>query len=386
MKIAIFSFDFDRTFGTGNFTYEYCQALYKRGIDFVLFFPQTPGEGRSTIREDMPYEIRYILPKPILGLSDSKGPGWAIWHWYIWQYFKIIDLSEFTLVHCLIEYPLSFMIARCAKKNNLLFIMNAYGTYAVAPLIQWPAKYLLKWSYDQAQEIIAISQFTKDKIQEYAKKDYNISVIHGGVNFSKFANQPNVAELKNRYTNKRILLTVGKLIPRKGHDLVIYALAKIKDKYPNVKYLIVGDGKHEGFLKKLVKDLELGKQVEFLGRVNDTDIIKYFHLCDIYVHTPKLSTDLKFEGFGIVYLEAGACGKPIVAAAAGGVRDAVVDGQTGLIAKNEDIDDIANKISQLLDNDSLRQQMGEAGKAYAREHDWSNIVNKFIDKYKQYSR
>ena len=74
------------------------------------------------------------------------------------------------------------------------------------------------------------------------------------------------------------------------------------------------------------------------------------------------------------------------AAAAGGVRDAVVDGQTGLIAKNEDIDDIANKISQLLDNDSLRQQMGEAGKAYAREHDWSNIVNKFIDKYKQYSR
>lgn len=385
MKIAVFSFDFDRTFGTGNFTYEYCLALYKRGVDFVLFLPNIPGEGRSTVREEMPYEIRYVLPKPILGFKDSSGPRWAIWQWYIWQYFKIIDLSEFTLVHSLTEYPLSFMAARCAKKNKLPFIMNALGTYAVAPLVQWPAKYLLKSSYNGAKEIIAISQFTKDKIIEYAKKDYNVSIIHPGVNFSRFVDKPDMSEIVEKYKNNLVLLTVGKLIPRKGHDLAIYAIAKIKNKYPNLKYLIVGDGKHEGFLKQLVKDLGLDNQVEFLGRVSNDDIIKYFHLCDLYVHTPTFSNDLKFEGFGIVYLEASACGKPIVASDAGGIKDAVVDGKTGLIAKNEDIDDIASKISQLLDDDKLRKKMGEAGIEYAKEHDWPNIVDKFIDKYKKYS-
>ena len=295
MKIAIFSFDFDRTFGTGNFTYEYCSALHKKGVDFVLFLPKVPGEGRSTKREEMPYEIRYVLPKPILSFSDSNGLKWAFWQWHIWQYFKTINLSGFSLVHCLTEYPLSFIASRCAKKNNLPFIMNAYGTYAVAPLIQWPAKYLLKWSYNQTQEIIAISQFTKDKIQEYSKKDYNISIIHPGVNFYRFANRPNISELQDKYSGYKILLTVGKLIPRKGHDLVIGAVAKIKGKYPNIKYLIVGDGKHDGFLKKLVKNLNLDNQVEFLGRVEHNDLTKYLHLCYIYVHTPTFSTDLKLK-------------------------------------------------------------------------------------------
>ncbi|MDO8669453.1 MAG: glycosyltransferase family 4 protein, partial [Candidatus Buchananbacteria bacterium] len=381
MKIAIFSFDFDRTYGTGNFTYEYCNVLYKKGIDFVLFLPSVPGDGRSTSREDLPFSVKYILPRPILSFRESNRPMWIIWQWYIWQYFKTIDLTGFSLVHCLFEYPLSFMAARCAKKNKLPFIMGAQGTYAIAPLTQWPAKYLLKWSYNQAKEIIVPSQFTKDKIIEYAKKDYNISIIHNGIDFSKFENELDISELKNKYANKKILITVGKLISRKGHDLVIKALAKIKDQYPDIKYLIIGDGQKADFLKKITEDLKLNNQVDFLGRIEHDNIIKYFHLCDIYVHTPKFSKDLKFEGFGIVYLEASACGKPIVASDAGGIRDAVIDGKTGLIARNEDVDDIADKIVQLLDNDNLRLEMGKVGRVYAKEHDWSNIVDKFIDKY-----
>ncbi len=385
MKIAVFSPDFDRTFGTGNFTYEYCLELHKKGIDFVLFLPKIPGEGRSRAVENVPYDIKYVLPKPILGFKDSESPRLLFWKWYIWEYFKTIDLSGFTLVHSLFEYPLSFMASRSAKKYHLPFIMGGQGTYALAPLIKWPAKYLLKYSYRKAKEVIVASKFTKDKIKEYAQEEYNISIIHNGVNFSRFVDVPEMSEIRGKYKNNQVLLTVGKLIPRKGYDLAIYALDKIKDKYPNLKYLIVGDGKHEIFLKNLVNGLNLNEKVEFLGRVSGKDLIRYFHLCDIYVHTPTFSSDLKCEGFGIVYLEAGACGKPSVASDAGGIKDAVVDGKTGLIAKNEDIDDIASKISQLLDDDSLRKKMGEAGREYAKEHDWSNIADKFIDKYKKYS-
>jgi len=122
MKIAVFSFDFDRTFGTGNIAYEYCFALYKKGIDFVLFLPDIPGDGRSTNREDLPFKVKYILPKPILSFRESRGQKLFFWQWYIWQYFKIIDLSEFSLVHCLFEYPLSFMVARSLRKIIYLLL------------------------------------------------------------------------------------------------------------------------------------------------------------------------------------------------------------------------------------------------------------------------
>ena len=378
MKVAIFSFDIDRAFGTGNITYELCSEFTKKGIDFILFLPKSEGENRASNKDDYPFPVKYVLPEPFVGIKE------AIRKKIIWEYFKNIDLSGFTLVHCLFAFPHSFMAARCAKKNKLPFIMGAQGTYGVRPLDHWPAKILLKKSYKEAKEIIVPSQFTRDKIKEYANENYNISIIHNGVNFNKFENKPDIKDLEEKYKNNKILVTVGGLIPRKGQDLIIKALPKIKIKYPDIKYLIVGGGRQESFLKQLAKDYNVEDNVELLGRVSDKELIEYYHLCDIYVHTPRV-INLSFEGFGIVYLEVSACNKPIVASDAGGIRDAVVDGKTGLIAKDENIDDIADKINYLLSNEGLRRKMGEDGKQYAREHDWSIISDKFIDKYKKYS-
>ncbi len=373
MKVAIFSFDFDCTFGTGNMTYELCHEFAKKAVDFVLFLPKVE-KNRSSFKGDYPFETRYILPPQITSLKDR----------HFWEYFKVINLSGFTLVHSLFEFPHCFMAAFCAKRNKLPFIMGAQGTYGVLPLTQWPNKYFLKWSYDQAKEIIVPSQFTKEKIREYAKKDYRISVIHNGVNFSRFDSKPDFENLKDKYKNHKILLTVGALIPRKGQDLVIKALPKIKERYPEIKYLLVGDGRMRQAWEKLADDLGLSEQVEFLGKVAADELVKYFHLGDIYVHTPRV-INLSFEGFGLVYLEASACAKPIVATDAGGIRDAVIDNQTGLIVADGDIDGISDKVIYLLDHDDLKKQLGENGREYAKKHDWPIIANEFIDHYQKYS-
>lgn len=380
MKIAIFSFDIDRAYGTGNITYELCLELYRQGIDFELFLPKVDNrDGKLNIEKctGFPFTVRCIMPEYVSGIGEMIRKK------IVWQYSKRYDLKGFTLVHCITEFPHSFIAARSAKKNKLPFIMGAQGTYGVLPLTK-NTRPFLKWSYNQAKEIIVPSHFTKEMIIKYSGENYNISIIHNGVNFSRFENQPDISDLQEKYKGHKILLTVGGLIPRKGQDLVIQALPKILEKHPNTKYILAGAGRMREPWLELAKKLNLENKVEFLGRIDADQVNKYFFMCDIYVHTP-IVVNLSFEGFGIVYLEASACGKPIVASDAGGIRDAIIDNKTGLIARDRDIDDIANKIIQLLDNNELRRQMGEAGRAYAKEHDWPIITEKFIEKYKQYS-
>ena len=177
-------------------------------------------------------------------------------------------------------------------------------------------------------------------------------------------------------------MTVGGLWGRKGHDLVLHALAKIQKDRNDIMYLIVGDGNAKQHLQNLVQKLKLEDCVDFAGRKSGDELVAYFNACDIYVHTPKV-IDLKFEGFGIVYIEASACGKPIVATNAGGIRDAVLDGKTGLIAENENIDDIAHKIMQILDDEALAKSLGASGKKYAKKHDWSTIAKQYITLYQR---
>ncbi len=231
------------------------------------------------------------------------------------------------------------------------------------------------------------STFTKSKILEYAHTTYPISIIHNGVNFSRFNQDVDESSIRAKYPGKKILITVGGPKKRKGQDIVIRAMPKVIAEYPDVVYLVIGGqptGDDRKNMIELAQGLGVGEQVVFTGQVNDEDIIKYFRACDVYVHTPRVS-NLNFEGFGIVYIEAGACGKPSVATDSGGIRDAVVENKTGLIAPDEDSDTVARHIVTLLKDDTLRSQMGERAKEYAREHDWSIIAEQYIERYKKYS-
>jgi len=209
-----------------------------------------------------------------------------------------------------------------------------------------------------------------------------INVIHHGVNFSRFQARHDLAELKRLYKNKKILLTVGGLKPRKGQDLVIKALAELKKHRDDFHYCIVGKGNFKGYLQNIVKEEHLESEVSFLGEIEGDELVKYFQLCDIFVLTPRL-VDWNFEGLGIVYLEASACGKPIIAADSGGVRDAVIDGKTGIIVPEDDAFKAAWAIEKLLNEPALRRELGENGVDYARENDWPKIGQKYLDLYNE---
>jgi phosphatidylinositol alpha-1,6-mannosyltransferase len=238
----------------------------------------------------------------------------------------------------------------------------------------------LQYCYEHAVRSVVPSVRTRELIWQYAEKEYPIDVIHNGVDLPRFKKQVDVQSVKKKYEGKKILLTVGGLWGRKGQDFVIRALPEILKKHPDTVYCIVGKGSTLEDLTKLAEELGVRDSVDFAGPKSGDELVAYFKACDIYVHTPRI-TGLKFEGFGIVYIEAGACGKPSVATDAGGIRDAVVDGETGLVVPADDVSGIANAVSTLLSDDSLRERMGKAAEDYASKHDWMIIGKQFVDLY-----
>ncbi len=373
MKVALFSNTAEPKDGYGNITVELSRALHGAGIDCTLFLP--PSQKNAATVATLPFEISCTLPEYVYRIFQRSGPG----------YFRAQEVKGFDLVHDLFAFPYCITAAASSRKHGIPFVTGAQGTHGVRPLAWWPERWLLKYCYGHAKGIAVPSEFTKKKICELSGKDYPITVIHNGVHFERFQKSVDVDAVKKRHAEKKILLTVGGLWGRKGHDLVLKALPTILKKHPDTVYMIVGDGDLRSDLEKLADDLHIKSAVDFAGRKSGDDLVACFQACDVYVHTPRV-TGLKFEGFGIVYLEASACGKPIVATDAGGIRDAVLDGETGLIAADGDVNGIAERVIRLLDDQTLAGKLGERGREYAREHDWAKIAEKYVRWYGQVLR
>jgi len=369
MRVALFSSTIDAKDGYGNITYELCMHYAANGLDFTLFLPRSQHVVAERLA--LPFSVRCELPEYIFRLHQPKAFG----------HFRTVDMADFDIVHSLFSFPYCFIAARSARKARKPFFMGAQGTYGVLPLTYFPERYVLKWCYRRAQHIIVPSSFTKCMIEKYAKAQYPIDIIHNGVHFERFAPAVDCSALRKEYADKQILLTVGGLKERKGQDIVLRALQLAKKERPDLFYLLVGEGKWRSELERLAAELGVADSVAFVGNKSGQDLVRYFQACDIYVHTPRVA-GLKFEGFGIVYLEASACGKPIVATDAGGIRDAVLDGETGLIAPDEDVPGVANRILKLCADADLRQRLGEAGRKYAQKNDWSFIARQFERLYR----
>ena len=370
MRIALFSSTADATNGYGNITVEFCRALRGLGIDFTLFLPESEKKVHAKYLADIPAE--FSLPPYIFELKNPKSL----------LYLKSIDLSEYDVVHSLFDFPYCVLAARLAKKYKKPFMMGSQGTYGVVPLLRFPDRIAMEYAYAQAKKIIVPSEFTKDIILKHCRKQYEIDVLHNGVNYPRFEASRDVSDIRAKYPGKKIFLTVGGLKERKGQDLTIESLGILKKSFSDFVYLLVGDGEMKSVWEAKARECGVADKVFFLGSKDGEELVRYFHACDVYVHTPKV-VHYNFEGFGIVYLEAGACGKPSVATDAGGVADAVVEGETGIIVPDNDKEAVAKALLQLCTDELLRSRLGAAGKEYARGHDWALIARRFLAIYNE---
>ena len=170
-------------------------------------------------------------------------------------------------------------------------------------------------------------------------------------------------------TDKSVIISVGRLVHRKGQDKLISALPEIKTSVPNVHLVLVGVGPHQDYLEKLALKLNVSDCVTFIGRINYAELPKYICLGDIFA-MPSRSRffGLEVEGLGIVYLEASACGLPVVGGKSGGAPDAVLVGETGMVVDGTNPSEIAEACIELLNNPELCALMGANGRAWIIEN------------------
>jgi glycosyltransferase involved in cell wall biosynthesis len=181
------------------------------------------------------------------------------------------------------------------------------------------------------------------------------------------------------------LLSVGDVKPRKGHDLSLAAFARVKARLPEARYWIVGSYSQNDYFRRLqrfIAEQGLQDDVHFLGAVSDEALRRCYREASLFILTPR-QDGLHFEGFGLVYLEAGAYGLPVLGTRTGGVPDVVLDGVTGLLAEPEDVDGIAAAALRLLCEPGLARQMGLANRQRAETLTWERCAAEQFQAYQQ---
>lgn len=287
------------------------------------------------------------------------------------QTLKLIRENNYEFIHC--HTPIGGVIGRlCGHRTKTKVIYTAHGFHffkggsKLSWLLFYPVeKYLLK--YTDALITINNGDYNLAKTKMKAKNVYYIPGV--GIDFDRFINcRINKSEKRKELNipdDAIMLLSIGELCKRKNHETIIKAMANIENK--NVYYCVAGIGGLEDYLMNLASELGLKDRVRLLGYVNNTP--ELYKCCDIFCFPSTR------EGLGLAGVEAMASGVPVVASDAQGIPDYVVDGITGFKCSPTDVDAFADKISILIENKELRDEIGKNNINAARRFDVKNVMN-----------
>ncbi|MGH9563694.1 MAG: glycosyltransferase, partial [Terracidiphilus sp.] len=228
--------------------------------------------------------------------------------------------------------------------------------------------------YREADTVVAACEFARQSLLKIGIPEERILKITPGVDWQRFAPRPRSEELVRQFglEDRRVLMTVARLTPRKGHATVLRALARILRQVPDAVYVIAGTGVERQRLESLAGELGIAHAVRFAGYVPEEDLAAFYNLCDVFVMMNQ-ETDGDVEGFGMVFLEASAAGKAVIGGLSGGTGDSVKQGETGFLIDPNNIEGLGESLLSLLLNSELRKKLGAAGLARARaEFDWNS--------------
>jgi phosphatidylinositol alpha-1,6-mannosyltransferase len=229
--------------------------------------------------------------------------------------------------------------------------------------------------YRQADALVAANQFAKDGLLRIGIASNRIHKVTPGVDLEHFRPGSPSKHLVDRFAlaGRKVILTVARLVPRKGHRIVLEALSVVSKRIPNLKYLIAGEGPEKERLQQMVRELHLEDVVTFVGDVPHHQIAEFYRLCDIFVMINRLEAGGDVESFGMVFTEANAMGKVVIGGRSGGTAEAVLDGTTGFLVDPESAANVADRLLLLLSDNELARGMGLAGlKRVIHEFGWKS--------------
>lgn len=224
-------------------------------------------------------------------------------------------------------------------------------------------RFLCQWVLKGAKKILANSQFTSTQIQKLSVSPSRITCVYPCPLFSPGTGKETEPshDLLEKIQGKYIVLTVARMVWRKGHEMILDACQNLSKKYPEIRFIFIGDGPYRKDLEQKVKTNHCEEYILFLGVVSQEQTRWWFNHCDLFVMTPREQGG-DIESFGIVYLEAQSYGKPVIGTKTGGVAETIEDGVTGMLIEQNDRRVLSEKIQFFMSNPEYAKQIGKAGK------------------------
>lgn len=362
--------------GYGTMADFHCGTFFEKGVPFTLLLP------RSAQRVPVPYSknIRYVLPDLPLSFNSL---------------FNILRLpflfsriqlppTVFSAVHSLVDFPYAVLGHRIARRRNIPFFFSAHGTYAVRPFKKAVDRHLFMPAYKGAERIFAMSSFTANAMQEAAvKRKGPVDVLYLPVREPTKPMQ-GVSSPLPLPEGARVILAVGSMKERKGIETLIMAMPFVVRTVPRAQLFVVAAG-NDAPCRSLARERGVLDRIHFMKNLSADALFFLFEQSAVFALTPRY-TDHEFEGYGLVYGEAGWHRLPVVASLSGGVPEAVIHGVTGLLVPENNERETARALCAILTDAALASRLGAGGYAFARSRTASAYTDYLIRTYEEYQR
>ncbi|MCW3096077.1 MAG: glycosyl transferase group 1 [Chthonomonadaceae bacterium] len=304
-----------------------------------------------------PYRIFRIKPRAGNGLSS------------VFMFFALLRLvlsRRYKRIFCGVAFPSAILAYALLKLFGIPYWVYSYSEDVTGVKDSRRKRALLTRALQHANHILVISNFTVNEIKALGVPEQKMTLVPPWIDAADYqAVSPECVDALRARLNlqgKRVLLTLARLTQRKGHDNIIKAIPQLCAQHPELHYLIVGAGDPTNLLDLAAAE-GIRDRVTIVDYVSDADLPILFHMCEVYAMVSRWDPITKeVEGFGIVYLEAAACGKACVAGSQGGCADAVVDGVTGFVVDPTSPTEIETALDTLFSNADIRDAMGAEGR------------------------
>lgn len=348
--------------GTAQYLYNNCNFIADADFDLTLLCSHS--EGCEDSDKSLPYKIIRLRLWSILKKS-------ALWEKPFFnrvfrlilmlELFVIVLFKRFDILWLASFEQISIFALPLKKIKGFRLIVSLYGEefqmFGKSPR----SLKIMKRIFRTADCVTTLCTHWKKEALKFGVREKKIYVLPVAVDTTRFSPASDKASLRKSLgldTEAPVLLTVARIVKRKGVDTVIKCLPELIKEFPALKYLVVGNGDYLAEVKRLAEDLSVSKHVIFVGENIAEDLPKYYQAADVFVHPNREIRETgETEGFGIVFIEANACGIPALGGNSGGTPDGILDGKTGYIVPPLETEIIIERISGILRDPKLRENM-----------------------------
>lgn len=361
-------------------------GMARRHLELVRRYPESMSVSTVAVRDAARYDRleEHLIERQPFPFSHAKRFANQL-RWGHWLTTRCRDRVQ--VLHCGNVRPVGYAVWWAHKRLRIPYVLYVNGGDLLRERAKARASGMKRRSarllFGDAAGIVATSQWCADLARAVMQElgitsPPPVAALDLGTDPAQFHAGRNTGALRVRWGIRRapIIITVARLVPHKGQDTGIRALAKLRAEFPTLRYVLVGEGGDEARLRNLAADLDVMDLVGFAGAMRDDELPEAYATSTIYLGASRVDREINAEGFGISFIEASACGLPIVAGDSGGVRSAVRDGETGIVVDPTDVDAVTDALRTLLLDEELRARMGGAGRLAVETHyNWQRVAH-----------